>query len=136
MLFYASLALLYGLLGMVVEVFFTAIAEGKVQLAGKTYLWMLPIYSLGGLTLDISNNLELVLLYKLIFFTCEIFVIEYVSGFLLRRYTGICPWDYGNTKFSIHGLIRLDYFIFWFCLSGGWFLVNGKLYAMARTLSQ
>lgn len=136
MLFFASLALIYGLLGMIVEIFFTAIASGKVELAGKTYLWMSVIYAIGGMTLHFSNFLEIVLFFKLILFTLEIFVIEYGSGYLLRRFTGICPWDYGSSKFSVHGLIRLDYCVFWFCLSAGWVFADNRLQILAAALSK
>lgn len=43
-----------------------------------------------------------------------IFVIEFLSGWLLRRLTGRCPWDYACVSTNIHGLVRLDYAPLWF----------------------
>lgn len=42
-----------------------------------------------------------------------IFGVEAASGWLLRRATGRCPWDYTGTRFQVAGLIRLDYAPFW-----------------------
>jgi hypothetical protein len=43
------------------------------------------------------------------------FAVEYAAGWLLRRYTGACPWDYTkHTRRHFHGLIRWDYAPVWF----------------------
>lgn len=42
-----------------------------------------------------------------------ILVIEYASGRLLRRLAGRAPWDYGESRFAIDGLVRLDYLPLW-----------------------
>jgi hypothetical protein len=39
--------------------------------------------------------------------------VEYASGAALVALTGSCPWDYGQSAWSVHGLIRLDYAPFW-----------------------
>lgn len=39
--------------------------------------------------------------------------VEYASGRLLRMLVGRAPWDYGDTRFGIHGLARLDYLPLW-----------------------
>jgi len=48
--------LAYGVLGLGVEVVFTSISRTlrtrDMRLAGRTYLWMLPIYGAGGLLLE------------------------------------------------------------------------------------
>ncbi|MGI5921767.1 MAG: putative ABC transporter permease [Syntrophomonadaceae bacterium] len=44
-----------------------------------------------------------------------IYLIEYLSGWLLLSIIGLCPWDYSNrTPYSIDGFIRLDFFPAWF----------------------
>jgi hypothetical protein len=40
-------------------------------------------------------------------------VVEYASGRLLRTLVGRAPWDYGDARFGIHGLARLDYLPLW-----------------------
>ena len=42
------------------------------------------------------------------------FTIEYLTGWLLRNTLGVSPWDYSNSPFHVHGLIRLDYAPVWF----------------------
>ena len=47
-------------------------------------------------------------------YVAGIFAVEYATGWLLRHFTGACPWDYtGHSPWSVHGLIRLDYAPAW-----------------------
>ena len=39
--------------------------------------------------------------------------VEYASGRLLRRLAGHAPWDYGDARVAVDGLIRLDYLPLW-----------------------
>jgi hypothetical protein len=39
--------------------------------------------------------------------------VEYTCGRLLRTLVGRAPWDYGDARFGIHGLARLDYLPLW-----------------------
>ena len=113
---------LYGLLGWAIEIVWTALsstvggAQRSWRLAGTTYLWMFPIY---GLLAPLYEPLHDAirawpwplrgLLYGLGFLA-----VEYVAGWLLRRLTGACPWDYtGRCRRHLHGLIRLDYGPLW-----------------------
>ena len=113
---------LYGLLGWAIEIVWTALsstasgAQRGWPLAGTTYLWMFPIY---GLLAPLYEPLHDAirawpwplrgLLYGLGFLA-----VEYVAGWLLRRLTGACPWDYtGRCRRHLHGLIRLDYGPLW-----------------------
>jgi uncharacterized membrane protein len=47
-------------------------------------------------------------------YTLLIFFTEYTTGLILKLLTGICPWDYSGTPFSVSGFIRLDYAPAWF----------------------
>ena len=47
------------------------------------------------------------------FYVAAIFAVEFATGWLLQLWTGACPWDYGDGKFSVMGLIRLDYAPLW-----------------------
>ncbi len=41
-------------------------------------------------------------------------VIEYTAGWLIRRTTGLCPWDYtGRCRWHRNGLMRWDYVVLW-----------------------
>ena len=100
--------LLYGGVGLLIEVFWTgaySMIAGDVSLTATTYLWMLPIYGFFGLVSEGG-----------LVWTGFIFAVEYVCGYLLRSYLGVCPWDYSSASYDIDGLIRLDYAPAWFFL--------------------
>lgn len=108
--------LIYGCVGVLMEVFFTGIHSIVIlrdrNAISRTSLHMILIYGLGALLLGLERA---AIPYKFIFIpvcTLSIFVIEYVSGWVLRK-LGIKIWDYTLAKFSIHGLVRVDYLPFW-----------------------
>lgn len=131
--------LVYGLFGLSGEVLWTALYDavsgttrapgdtpgriplstaGRLRLSGRSYVWMLFIYG-GGVLLfepvhDAVRGLPLVARGGIYMAGC--FAVEYVTGFLLKRLTGSCPWDYSWTRWSVHGYIRLDYAPVWFLL--------------------
>lgn len=113
---------LYGALGWCVEVTFTGLSalflHGDRTATGRTYLWMHPIYGLGGLAFEgLAHVLTpLPIPIRIVAYLAAVYVAEYVSGFVLRRAIGRCPWDYGLRRWSIHGLIRLDYAPYWLVL--------------------
>ena len=40
--------------------------------------------------------------------------VEYVTGRLIERATGVIPWDYtGRSRFQLHGATRFDYLPLW-----------------------
>ena len=49
---------------------------------------------------------------RAMFYGMFIFVGEYVSGSILKKYK-ICPWDYSKARTNINGVIRLDFAPFW-----------------------
>lgn len=113
----------YGLLGWAMEIVWTATRE-KIKgiqtgwrLQGTTYLWMFLIY--GGALLLLFEPVHNALRdwpwpLRGLVYVAGIFAVEYATGWLLRRLTGACPWDYtGHSPWSIHGLIRLDYAPAW-----------------------
>ncbi|HEU0245587.1 MAG TPA: hypothetical protein VFR38_00710 [Gaiellaceae bacterium] len=42
-----------------------------------------------------------------------ILAVEYASGRLLHRLVGYVPWNYNRARFSIDGLVRIDYLPLW-----------------------
>jgi uncharacterized membrane protein len=120
--------LVYGLLGWAAEIVWTAggrllfdpsAREGRWRLEGRTYIWMFPIYG------------SIVFLYEPVHdllrgspwplrataYAAAFLTVEYLSGWILRRATGACPWDYAQrphpSRFQVNGLIRLDYAPAW-----------------------
>lgn len=110
--------ILYGLAGWCLEIFWTGLGsliKGDVTLAGRTYIWMFPIY---GMAIFLEPIHYLVrswpFLARGFLYMLLIFAAEYLSGLLLRRTIGLCPWDYSHSPYSVDGLIRLDYAPAWF----------------------
>ena len=111
--------ILSGLIGFITEVIFTgmiSLIKKDLKLTAITYLWMFPIYGIAGLGL---YNISLFFSFTWWMYIVVMiygFTIEYISGYLLTNFIGFCPWDYTGSKWSIHGLIRLDYAPFWLLL--------------------
>lgn len=129
---------LYGALGWCGEILWTAVYElvtgtrkhptdvhvrvpmtppERWRLAGHTYLWMFPLYGLGGLAFEPCHEAVRAWPWPLrgLCWMALIFAAEYALGRLLRRATGRCPWDYGYARWNVDGVIRLDYAPVWFC---------------------
>ena len=114
--------------GITVEVFFTAFTAlltqnplcGKplMAMAGTSYVWMAFIYGLipilGILLHDKAKPIPFWI--RLPLYVVIIYVIEFVSGYLLQLVTGSCPWHY-TSGHNIMGLIQLDYFPAWLIFS-------------------
>jgi hypothetical protein len=104
----------------VLEVCFTgtsrAIFRKDAHGTATTYLWMHPIYGATALGLEFLHDRLRFLPRPLraLAYTAVIFGAEYATGWLLRRSLGRCPWDYQAKGWSVKGLVRLDYFPFWY----------------------
>lgn len=109
---------LYGLAGWCTEIIWTGIGSmlsGDVKLVGRTYIWMFYIYGLAIFLEPVHDRIRSwPLLLRGGVYTVLIFAIEYSTGFALRKILGVCPWDYSSSRFSVNGLIRLDYAPTWF----------------------
>ena len=110
--------IIYGLIGWCMEIVWTGLnsfLKGDVKLTGRTYIWMFFIYGLAVFfepVLQRISHLNIILrggLYATIIFT-----VEYLTGWVLKKVLGVCPWDYSKCIFSVGGLIRLDYAPAWF----------------------
>jgi uncharacterized membrane protein len=118
--------LLYGLLGWCAEIIWSAVTErlqGKEdwRLQGHTSLWMFPVY---GLLAPLYEPLHDFLrpwhwFMRGIIYVLGIWLVEYASGWLLRRLTGKCPWDYSRLRGNLHGLIAWEYAPVWFLFGLG-----------------
>lgn len=113
--------ILYGFLGLLIEIFFTGInsfLNGDFTLSSHTYIWMFFIYGLAVFLEYIHNFIrDKNILIRGGIWAVLIFSIEFFTGFLLKLIIGKCPWDYtDNSNFTLYGYIRFDYFPFWFLL--------------------
>lgn len=109
----------YGLLGLLMEVFWTgfhSLLSGNLNLISSTSIWMFFIYG-GAVFLEpIHNKIRRYNIFlRGIIWALLIFIIEFISGFVLEQLVGSCPWDYrSSTSYTIRGYIRFDYFPAWF----------------------
>ncbi len=113
---------LFALIGLLIEVFFTAIAGGiggNINLRGQKHLWMVIDYGLLGVVLvPIARFLmrrNIPLAGRAIVYMLGIFIIEYISG-LAFVYAGLEIWDYSHLPLNLHGQITLLYAPFWYAL--------------------
>lgn len=124
--------LLFGMLGMLFEVCAMAWAvgrDGNLSLRGASSPWMLPIYGLIGIVLEpISRPLikkRVPLVVRALLYMLLIFAVEYISG-MIFLYFGInkrgagnmhTVWDYGWTRYNLHGQIALELAPTWYALA-------------------
>lgn len=113
---------IYGALGWIVEILWTglgSVLRRDPRLRAQTYLWMFPIYGGGALLLEtlLPYAAAQHWFVRGLIWVVTIYVVEYATGWVLRRFVGRSPWDYTGSSFAIDGLIRLDYAPAWFVLS-------------------
>lgn len=116
----------YGVVGWAAEIVWTAsyalvsaLRSGTPvdrRLAGRTYLWMFPVYGLGGLAFEHVHGLLAAWPWVLrgAVYMVGCFAIEAASGLAIKAATGKIPWDYSYARWQVGGVIRLDYVPVWF----------------------
>jgi len=112
---------LYGLGGLCGEVVFTALTESLPRrdwrLQGTSYLWMFPIYGLLAILYEPVHDLirDLPWWVRAVIWALGFTAVELVSGWLITRLFGRCPWDYvaAGKRFAINPYIRWDFFVVW-----------------------
>lgn len=111
--------ILYGFLGILIEVFWTglwSLLSGDLSLTGHTYIWMFFIYGLAVFLEPIHDKIRSENLFiRGFIWVFLIYFVEFISGFLLDKLIGACPWDYRkSTRYTLFGYIRIDYLPAWF----------------------
>lgn len=131
---------LFALLGLLMEVFFTATFAGiggNINLRGHTSPWMMIDYGLLGVVLlPIKGALVswgFPLAARAFVYMVGIFVVEYVSGLVFVAF-GLKIWDYSHLPYNLHGQITLLYAPFWYALGLGVELLHRKIDAIAVLL--
>lgn len=106
-----------GIAGWCLEITFTslhALQRREHTLKGSTSIWMFPIYgSIAFLKPLFLCMRHLHVVLRGTIYAALIFCGEYISGRFLSA-KKICPWNYKNSKWHIHEVIRLDFFPYWF----------------------
>jgi len=111
--------ILYGLGGWCGEVVFTALTDSVPKrdwrLVGTTFLWMFPIYGLLVVFYEpVHDSIrELPVIVRALIWSIGFTTVELITGWLITRVTGRCPWDYSDKRFAINAYIRWDFFPVW-----------------------
>lgn len=110
--------LAYGFAGICMEVFWTgmgSLLNRDYCMTGRTYLWMFPIYGLAIFLEPVHNKIrnEPILVRGVVWLVL-IWAIEFITGLIIKKIIGKCPWDYSYCDNSVLGLIRLDFAPAWF----------------------
>lgn len=126
---------LYILYGLTAEFLFTALADlinpsflkswnvfskpptkqYDPKAIGYSFLWMLPIYALLVFIEPASVLMKnFPWAVRGILYVLALWLIEYASGWLIKKISGKCPWDYSASRWNLGGFIRLDFFPIWF----------------------
>ncbi|MCQ2559346.1 MAG: putative ABC transporter permease [Clostridia bacterium] len=111
--------LIYGLLGWSLEIIWTGLMsalDGDLRFQARTYLWMFPIYGCGVFLEPLHNRIRSYSWWiRGLIWVAAIWLIEYLTGGLIRLVFGQSPWNYsGQTFWQLQGLIRLDMAPLWF----------------------
>ncbi len=113
------LLVLFACVGVAFEIVFTALMDfpktRSLRLKGYSYIWMFPLYALIPVFLCFlwPHVGPWPIAARLGFYVVLLYIVEYATGWILRWTTGQCPWDYGNHRFAVQGVIRLDYAPAW-----------------------
>lgn len=106
-----------GLIGWCIEIIFTAMGtflQGDFHLTGHTSLWMFPIYGMAVFIIPVHKKIyNWPTILRGLIYGLMILSGEFFTGSLLQFFH-ICPWDYSGKMLAFHGVIRFDYFPFWF----------------------
>jgi hypothetical protein len=104
--------LAYGLAGWAVDSLFVFARTGRRR---PSSLLNVPVYGLAELLFEpVHDRLrQRPLALRAALYGTGILGVEYASGRLLRRLVGYVPWNYGRARFSIDGLVRIDYLPLW-----------------------
>jgi len=111
--------LVYLMMGVTGEVIYTAvkawIRQKDTTLHGYTQLWVMPLYYFGGIFIFEKLHLAIIqwnIAVRFIIYALLFFLVEYVAGYITKKITGKCAWEYKG-KYNIHGFINLPHFPFW-----------------------
>ncbi len=110
----------YGLLGWGAEILWTGVKPLRRRpidwrLPGDTSLWMFPIYGLSAFLFEPIHELLRVCAWpaRAAAYVAGIWIIEYLTSWLIERAVGSPPWDYSYARWNLHGRIRWDYAPLW-----------------------
>lgn len=125
--------LLYGHIGVILEFWFTgarSLFNRHWKLTTSSYLWMLPVYGVTGLLMEVVGASVVAPFWaKAFLFVPLIYGAEALSGATLAGLTGflerflggaqggVIPWEYQKSNWAPFGLVNFRYAPFWYLLA-------------------
>jgi uncharacterized membrane protein len=117
-----SLVLTIGFIfiGITMEVIATSIMDfvksRDPRLKGETYLWMLPIYAVVPFIFYFVTTYfgESSWILKGLIYMAAFYLLELVSGLIIKALVGVSPWNYKDYRFHYKEVICLEYAPVWF----------------------
>ncbi len=108
------LFLIYSFLGWVLEVGFSAVKKGKLINRGFLNGAWCPIYGVGAIMIlyilyPLEDNILLLFSGSVILTS----VLEFLTGFVLKKIYNTRWWDYSDRRFNIKGYICLECSLVW-----------------------
>jgi hypothetical protein len=108
---------LYGIAGWGMEIIWTGLGslfDGDLRMLGYSNLWMFVIYGCAVFLEPIHDIIRgWNWFFRGIIWTTIIWGMEYTSGLILFKMTGVHPWIYDG-PYAVDGLIELLYGPAWF----------------------
>jgi len=137
----------FGCLGFIIEVIFTgskSVLRGHYDAPARTYLPCFFVYGTGGMLLEkLDSTISWNIFLKAIPFTGAIFAVEFIFGLVLIQWLGLRLWKYtieetGEEihRFSILGLVRVDYAVYWYGLSVLFIYFSPRIKVFMNVLSR
>lgn len=115
--------LIFGFLGLLMEVFFGAILalkSGNWNMHGQSSPWMMIDYGLIGVILmPMAGPLirkKIPLVFRAVIYMLVIFLVEFVTGWIFDL-CGLVIWDYSSLPYNLYGYVTLMYAPLWYGLS-------------------
>ncbi len=117
------------LIGITMEVFWASILNSiktkNPRLTGETYLWMFLIYAIVPFIyiFVLAHFQGTNIFIKGIIYMFAFYLLEFVSGFLIKKAVGVSPWNYEDYsikifgkkyKSNLYGLICLEHAPIWY----------------------
>ena len=123
MLHYFLLFVAFGLVGLLIEVFFTGtrnvVLKRDWSAEGKTFLVVIPMYSIAASLIYLNHlilpNFQYML--RALIDVVIIFASEFCGGWLCEKIIRFNPWNYGKHWWTPYGYINLTYAGFWYVVA-------------------
>lgn len=131
----AMQALSFGMIGILIECFFTgwkSMFMKDVHGTCRTTLSMIPVYGFAGVAMERVHTAALSWVVSTVLYMLVIYVSELAWGGFFRVVTGKCPWDYGRGRWTPFGLINILYFPFWFITAACFPIVSSFLHSFIK----